>query len=144
MLKSHVRSIWKMPKVFRKHCGYCQDGIKFESQQWRFFTHGRTFKGKSQSQNPFFHAAFNQIHQPPPHPAPCILAYWLFILCLGYSILVWASHFDLWGVDIGILTCIYVLCFVIILEFSTFCIMSGSCNYSVKCYIASKGCVLLI
>lgn len=33
---------------------------------------------------------------------------------------------------------------VIMTEFGTPCKMSGSCNYSVKCSIAGKGCVPLI
>lgn len=33
---------------------------------------------------------------------------------------------------------------VIMIEFGTSCKMSGSCNYSVKCSIAGKGCVLSI
>lgn len=60
-----------------------------------------------------------------------------FSFSLGYFILVKRSQFDLWGVDI------YLRMFshVIMIEFGTSCKMSGSCNYSVKCSIAGKGCV---
>lgn len=67
----------------------------------------------------------------------------------GFFFLSWLLHNSkeksVWFVRCRYLSIyLHIFSHVIMIEFGTSCKMSGSCNYSVKCFIAGKGCVPLI